>query len=91
MGINKVTEVVGYNIRMFDIRFLKKAYAECGIAFPIRKIVDVMDLVRCAFPNLESYRMRDVAQALNVEVTSEKHRAVEDCRICGEVYKLCAC
>lgn len=85
----KDSDVVGYNIRMFDIRFLKKAYSECKIQFPIRKIVDVMDYVRWTFPNLESYRLRDIARSLKIEVKSEQHRAVVDCRICGEVYKRC--
>ena len=83
------SEVVGYNIRMFDIRFLKKAFAECEIGFPIRKIVDVMDCVRHTFPNIDSYRLRDVSNMLGVEVKCEKHRAVEDCRICREVYRRC--
>ena len=80
---------IGYNIKMFDVKFLKKECARNNIPFPVKKVVDVFDLARKAFPSFESYKLRDVAAEKGITIDNNKHRAITDCLLCNEVYKMC--
>ena len=79
---------VGYNIRMFDLRFIKRECLCNDVPIPFQKITDVLEVIRKAYPSLPSYQLREVANAKQIEV-HEKHRAITDCELCNEIYRLC--
>ena len=54
-----------------------------------KKIIDVLELSRRAFPKLKSYKLRDIAKEKSIVIKDGRHRAIIDCIICNEVYKLC--
>ena len=81
--------VIGYNIRMFDSKFLKKECLRNGVTFPLTKEIDVLDIVRKTFPDLISYHLRDVVKSNRIKEQSDRHRAIADCIMCNEIYKLC--
>lgn len=81
--------VIGFNIRMFDLKFLKKECSRNQVTLPLKKIIDVLELSRRAFPKLKSYKLRDIAKEKSIVIEDGRHRAIIDCIICNEVYKLC--
>lgn len=80
--------VVGYNIRMFDLRFIKKECVQNAVALPFQKIEDVLDMVRKVYPKMLSYQLREIAKIKNISV-DEKHRALLDCELCNKIYCMC--
>jgi len=78
--------VVGYNIRMFDSKILKKECARYELAFPLKKVIDVMEVVKKKNIGCNSYKMKDVAAFIGIE-TEQLHRALPDCRICSKIYQ----
>lgn len=81
--------IVGFNIRLFDLKFLRKEYLRNNIKSPFLNIVDILDVARKTFPNLRSYKLRDIAKVNNIQIENEMHRAIFDCTLCNEIYKLC--
>lgn len=79
---------VGYNIRMFDLRFIKMECLRNNVPMPIQRIADVLDLARKTYPNYSSYQLRDIARINNIQV-GDKHRALLDCELCNKIYLLC--
>ncbi len=74
----------------FDIPFLKyhlKKYCEDSLNNPTG---DSMRAAQSSFPGLPGYGLSDVAGHLGVELESH-HRAMDDARASGEIYKLARC
>lgn len=78
--------VIGYNIREFDEKILAYECKRCSGIYPIRKSRDVLRMVKRVYPEMHSYRMQSVAEALNLSI-DEKHRALDDCYTCDKIYK----
>lgn len=82
--IIKDRTVVCYN-KKFDINFLKIAYEQQGLLFPIGKVVDVLSLARKRVRDIQNYKLGSLAEYF--EITYEKrHRALADCEILYEVF-----
>ena len=77
--------VIGYNVRMFDARILKQECIRHGVGYPLKKIVDVMDISRRVVQGLASFRMEAVAEYLGIDFEN-CHRALPDCYLCNEIY-----
>lgn len=80
---------VGYNIRMFDLKFIKKECLRNNVPIPFQKITDVLDLTRKIYPNLQSYQLGEIAKEKQITVV-EEHRALADCELCNKIYRLCS-
>ena len=79
---------VGYNIRMFDLRFIKRECLNNSVPIPVQRITDVIELVRKTYPNLSSYQLSEVARINQIEVT-DVHRAISDCELCNKIFCMC--
>ena len=80
--------VIGYNIRQYDIKVIGRECSRNGVSFPFKQIIDVLDLVRRKCIGLSSYKMKDVALALGLNV-DDLHRAIPDCLVCNAIYQAC--
>jgi DNA polymerase-3 subunit epsilon len=67
---------LGYNVD-FDARFLKCASDQYGLGLS-NLYLDILAMVREAYPNLPSHRLEDVARMLNLSAENT-HRALADC------------
>lgn len=81
--------VLGHN-GLFDLAFLRaEAFrgrdAHAGRLKFNPCLIDTLRMARCFLPNLPSYRLDRVAQALNVGLDSH-HRALDDARCAAEIY-----
>ena len=82
--IIKDRTVVCYN-KKFDINFLKIAYEQRGLFFPIGKVVDVLSLARKRVRNIQNYKLGSLAEYFEI-VYEKQHRALADCEILHEVF-----
>jgi len=74
----------------FDIPFLKYHLKKhCGASLN-NSTGDSMRAAQSSFPGLPGYGLSDVAGYLGVELESH-HRAMDDARAAGEIYKLARC
>ena len=80
---------VGFNIRMFDLKILKKECARCNITVPVRQITDVYEMVKKKISGIKSYRLCDVADYFGITTDDDPHRALTDCVLCDKIYKAC--
>jgi CRISPR-associated protein Cas2 len=78
--------IVGHNIA-FDIQFLQSAGLKAGIKIPIKKIIDTMPLARKDLKGIKNYKLRNIAESLNISIENEKHRALSDCYLTYRVYE----
>lgn len=83
----------GYNVS-FDVDFLFKLFQKCGDPYCGSFIdyhkLDVASLVlffkiQGFFPNLEGYKLVDVAKALNIEL--DAHKASDDILVTRKIFK----
>ncbi len=60
--------IVGHNLG-FDLAFLEHEYARCGLGPPsIAAQLDTLALARSQLPHQRSYRLTELAQALNLQI-----------------------
>ncbi len=83
LGIQKLSgflaglSFIGYQTD-FDARFLRSAADQHGIELT-SSYLDVLEMVREAYPALPSHKLSDVATMLNLS-NEHAHRAISDCR-----------
>ena len=78
--------VIGYNIRGFDSKILKRACYQCTMPFPLKnKVIDVLEIAR-RDRSLNSYKMHEVAEIHGIDVPV-LHRALPDCKTCLAIYQ----
>lgn len=82
--IIKDRTVVCYN-KKFDIIFLKIAYEQQGLFFPIGRVVDVLSLARKRVRNIQNYKLGSLAEYFGITY-EKRHRALADCEILYEVF-----
>lgn len=69
---------VAHNGRQFDIPFITKQMSDCGVALPVRPLVDTMD-ARWACENGKIPRLQELAVAMGFVYDEEKaHGALYD-------------
>jgi DNA polymerase III epsilon subunit family exonuclease len=73
----------------FDLPFLRKAVARMGHTIT-NPVSDALAMARQAWPDMESYRLADLAQAGGLDTTGA-HRALKDCTLTLTVYVAAAC
>ena len=71
--------IVAHNAR-FDMTCLKEACLNTGIPVPVLDYFDTVELARNVFPNLESHRLNDICDYMNIDL--EHHRAGSDAYGC---------
>lgn len=81
-----LTPIVGHNIA-FDMRFLQKAAGSINRELE-NKTYDTLKLARTAYPNKKSYKLSNLKESLNIEV-SESHRAMPDVEVTAQLFKHC--
>lgn len=69
--------VLGYRVE-FDCSFLQTAFETCKMTCPIKKTVDILDMVRKKVEGVRDYKLSTVAKYLGIPVESQ-HRALADC------------
>jgi DNA polymerase-3 subunit epsilon/CBS domain-containing protein len=76
--------VVGHTLG-FDMAVLKKECERAGVAFTAWPTLDVRFLAEIADPTLASFSLEGLAAWLGLPV-SDRHRAVGDARIAGDIF-----
>ncbi|PIC62812.1 ATP-dependent helicase DinG [Sporosarcina sp. P13] len=61
----------------FDVSFLQKELARCGVSPWRGKKVDTVELAKIVYPSLPSYRLQDIAESLDIAL-HQAHRADDD-------------
>ena len=61
----------------FDVSFLQKELVRCGVAQWHGKKIDTVELAKIMYPTLPSYRLQDIAEALDISL-EQAHRADDD-------------
>lgn len=79
--------VIGYNIRGFDLKIIKKECLRNNTFFPLKQITDVFETVKRRKTGLKSYKLRDIAEYFGISVDNKLHRAMVDCVLCNEIYR----
>lgn len=82
--IIKDRTVVCYN-KKFDIIFLKIAYEQQGLFFPVGRVVDVLSLARKRVRDIQNYKLGSLAEYFGITY-EKRHRALADCEILYEVF-----
>lgn len=75
--------VIAYNAK-FDISFVKAAYSQFGLNYKNTTFC-ALEAARNAYPGLSSYKLENVARALNLDPAGA-HRALKDCVLAGLVF-----
>jgi DNA polymerase III alpha subunit (gram-positive type) len=84
---NDVT--VGFNIRKFDMKILKRECVRNHAEMPVRQIIDLLEIVRRSVVGLKSFKLKEVAAFLGISIDDEIHSVINDCILCNRVYQLC--
>ena len=82
-------DVIGYNIKHFDLPFLLEAYNKYNMEPPIRKVIDVFSIIRHKKPDAKSYKLKNIADDIGISIGLEPHRAIADCKLCKYLYDYC--
>ena len=77
--------VIGYNVRNFDAKIIRKECKRNQVLFPLTRVFDILDIVR-RDSTLTNYRLEEVANAKGI-VVRDKHRALADCYTCYDIYQ----
>ena len=75
--------VIAYNAK-FDISFVEAAYSQFGLNYKNTTFC-ALEAARNAYPGLSSYKLENVARALNLDPAGA-HRALKDCVLAGLVF-----
>ena len=72
----------------FDLGFVRSAMARMGLGLLPNDFVDTRVMAQKAFPGRANYKLQSLAMDLGVK-SLEAHRAVDDARVCQEVFEAC--
>ncbi|GKV67172.1 MULTISPECIES: ATP-dependent DNA helicase DinG [unclassified Sporosarcina] len=61
----------------FDVSFLQKELVRCGVSKWHGQKIDTVELAKILYPTLPSYRLQDIAEALQISL-QQAHRADDD-------------
>lgn len=76
--------VIGYNVQ-FDVNFIQKLGKRVDKDIIIRKIKDVLHMVRRELDEIPNYKLETVAKYFSLDI-SNIHRAQEDCILTYKIY-----
>lgn len=82
--IDKDSYIVAHNVK-FDIGFINAYLVRDGKDPLSNLMIDTVRLARKAFPGKKKYSLGVIAAELGIEV-KDAHRAVDDTRVCYELY-----
>jgi DNA polymerase III epsilon subunit-like protein len=82
--------LLGYNLKSFDIPFLRERIGWSPELFQQQKIVDVMQIAQRMLPGLESYSLENVAKALKISSSSGYHMALADSQVTLQIFRALA-
>lgn len=89
LSMMKGTFLTAYNAP-FDVGFLKMEFRLCQCAMNVLAVLDVLPLARRMIPNVQRYKLENIAQALTIPFPV-KHRALEDTIVTAQIFSsLCA-
>ncbi len=72
----------------FDLGFIRSAMGRLGLGLLANDYVDTKVMAQKAFPGRPNYKLQSLAADLGVR-SLEAHRAVDDARVCQEVFGAC--
>ena len=75
--------LVAHNAK-FDVGFVKKAAADCGIPFDF-SYMDTLQLARCLYPELPNHKLNTLSKHLKV-ILENHHRAVDDAKATADIF-----
>ena len=78
--------LVGHNIAAFDSNFLYDAFINVSNSPLGNDFVDTMRIARWALPNLQHYRLSDIAEYYQIDHQT-MHRGIADCQITQSCYE----
>ncbi|MCD8205893.1 MAG: 3'-5' exonuclease [Clostridia bacterium] len=79
--------LVGHNLKRFDIRFLRRYWAELGFSENF-DMIDTIDLAHKVLPGLENYKLPTVGRRLGYTFGGDNshHRALNDTLITAKIF-----
>lgn len=80
----KQSYFVAHNVA-FDWPFLQEELNMAGISFPAPPMIDTVELSRILFPTLESYKLSDLAQTLQI-AHENPHQADSDAEVTAKLW-----
>ena len=80
-------KLVGHNIKAFDILFINKACNDLGLPRIKNELIDTLTLARKSLPKLDNHSLSTICTFYGVD-SSDAHRALADCYMCNECYKI---
>jgi len=81
------TVLVAHNAS-FDLGFLRSALGRHGLGLLSHDYVDTRLMAQKAFPGRANYKLQSLAVDLGI-VSRDAHRAVDDARVCQELFSAC--
>lgn len=79
--------LVAHNAQ-FDTTFVSRTMGRLGLGFLKNDILDTKTMAQKAFPGKKSYALQNLAVELGIKAL-EAHRAVDDARVCLELFQAC--
>lgn len=83
----KNTILIAHNAA-FDIGFIRNSMARLGLGVLNNDFLDTKAMSQKALPGRKSYALQNIAADLGIKAL-EAHRAVDDSRVCMEVFEFC--
>lgn len=77
--------VVSHNLE-FDLSFLRKACADCGLPQLRNRGIDTLTLCRRKVKQVANYKLSTIASHFEIEV-KQTHRTLADCEITYQIFK----
>ena len=72
----------------FDLGFIRSAMGRLGLGLLTNDYVDTKVMAQKAFPGRSNYKLQSLASDLGLQAL-DAHRAVDDARICQELFQAC--
>lgn len=87
LNFAKGTILVAHNAA-FDVGFVRNSMARVGLGLLQNDFLDTKAMAQKALPGRKSYALQNLAADLGIKAL-EAHRAVDDSRVCQEVFVHC--
>ena len=80
------SELVGHNIALFDMNFLRRAFSKSNLEMMRNKVTDTLRVSRRKLDDCEDYGLADIAKYFKIEY-GNLHRALDDCLLTYKVFE----